>query len=113
MKQNNFLQHFEKGSLYFMCKPVGLNEALLYIYIYIYIYTLFPVLTGTTFNLNKTQLGTVLAQVMISVLKSIESIHKLINKNYFPRDFKISLRVTGTPTPDSYCLHSCFLQLRE
>ena len=37
----------------------------------------------------------------------------VINKNYFPKDFRVSLREIGLPTPDSRCLRSCFFPLQS
>ena len=36
-----------------------------------------------------------------------------INKNYFPKDFIISLRVNGMRIKESCHLHSCFFSLQE
>ena len=37
-----------------------------------------------------------------------ERAYEVINKDYFPNNFKVSLMDTGMVTPDSCCLHSCF-----
>ena len=41
-----------------------------------------------------------------------ERVYEVINKDYFPKDFKVSLIGTGMVTPDSCCLYSCFFPLR-
>ena len=40
-----------------------------------------------------------------------ERVYEVINKDYFPKDFKVSLIGTGMATPDSCCFHLCFFPL--
>ena len=37
-------------------------------------------------------------------------VYGIINEKYFPKYFKVPLRATGIPIPDSCCLHSCFFR---
>ena len=70
-------------------------------------YTLFHE-SWTSYDFNKNQMGTVSVQIITSVPSRNKLMHLVINKTYFPRDFKVSLRTKGLRTPHSCCLHSCF-----
>ena len=57
-----------------------------------------------SFNFSRKQLGTVSAWIIIFMPYSNERAHEVINKNLFPRNFKVSKRARGRPATDSCSL---------